>query len=183
MKSYVDIRLMPDTEFTGAAVLEKLWVRWHAYLVTSGARLAVSFPQNSADGLGDVMRVHGDKDALAELVGSRWAKGVYDYIQIGSVSDVPADARHCAVRRVQLKTNADRLRRRAERRGNLNAEQIETMFTAWNEQRYNCPFLRYHSASTGQKAIIHLTHTIVDEAQHGDFNTFGLSRTATVPFF
>ncbi|MFA1644652.1 MAG: type I-F CRISPR-associated endoribonuclease Cas6/Csy4 [Enterobacteriaceae bacterium] len=180
MKSYVDIRLVPDTEFTSAAVLEKLWYRLHHYIVESGARLAVSFPGHHVKGLGDVMRVHGESAALVALVASRFAKGVYDYIDVGNVSDAPADAQHCVVSRAHFKTNAERIRRRAAKRGH---DITHEKYSDEREQKPDLPYCRIFSKSSQQMTYRFIRQTVVDVPMQGEFDTFGLSRGASVPFF
>lgn len=190
MNKYIDVKLLPDNEMSSSAVLEKLWFKFHHYLIESGATLAVSFPgyrereqgeRRDNRTLGEVMRVHGDSDALAALVACRWAKGVYDYIAVGNIADAPQDAPQCVVSRAYFMTNIERKRRRAEKRG-IKTDG-DPRFSAAREQKPHLPYCRIFSKSSQQVTYRFIRQVIVDAPAAGGFDTFGLSRGASVPFF
>ncbi|EGM6703832.1 type I-F CRISPR-associated endoribonuclease Cas6/Csy4 [Salmonella enterica subsp. enterica serovar Nigeria] len=183
MDSYIDIEMLPDHEFTASAVLSKLWFKFHIALVQSGAQIGISFPRRTGKDLGAVLRLHGTADALNTLQTQRWAKGVYDYIATSDVLPVPADVQHGHVSRAYFKNNHERLRRRADRRGNLSEEDRNRLFTAWNEKKPDCPAVEIFSSSTAMNAVFYIRHTSAPAAQAGTFNTYGLSKSATVPLF
>ena len=184
MDSYIDIKLLPDHEFTASAVLSKLWFKFHNQLVQSGAQIGVSFPERGDKDLGAVMRLHGTADALNTLLAVRWAKGVYDYIDLSPVQPVPADARQGVVSRDNVgRHSAECLRRRAEKRGNLSTEEMDRLFTPWNAKKPEGQAVEIYSQSSAVVAIFRVRHTEAPEPQAGTFNTYGLSSTATVPFF
>ncbi|EGG9814459.1 type I-F CRISPR-associated endoribonuclease Cas6/Csy4 [Salmonella enterica] len=183
MNHYIEIRLLPDHEVSENHILAKLWSKLHLQLVEAALCVAVSFPDHSQDALGARMRLHGSQESLSALMGARWAKGCYSYMQCSEVLPVPAGASHVAVSRVQYHNNPETLRRRAEKRGNLSQEEIDKLFTAWNAPRPQLPFVILRSASSKRNYPIYVRQQPAD-AKEGGFNAFGLGLDGTtVPMF
>jgi CRISPR-associated endonuclease Csy4 len=91
---------------------------------------------------------------------------------------------HRIVRRVQAKSNPERLRRRLAKRKNITLEQARELIPENAAQKLNLPFVTLQSASTGKLFRLFIEHMPVQpESQNGDFSFYGLSSTATVPWF
>lgn len=184
MRNYIEIRLLPDGEdFTASELLSEVWGKLHRALVDSRAQVGVSFPENTAINLGYVMRLHGDSDALAELSATKWINGLLGYVKVSDVLTAPENAKYTVVSRARFKNNAGRLRRRAEKRGNLSAEELDRLFDVNNEQQPDVPAVEIFSSSTQLHIVMFVRHRVVEEPQPGKFNTYGLSASATVPYF
>ncbi|WP_435343417.1 type I-F CRISPR-associated endoribonuclease Cas6/Csy4 [Enterobacter roggenkampii] len=184
MRNYIEIRLLPDGEdFTASELLSEVWGKLHIALVESKAHVAVSFPQHSASQLGYVMRLHGDSDALTALNATKWIDGLLGYVNVTDERTAPESAKYAIVSRARFRNNAARLRRRAEKRGNLSAEELDRLFNVNNEQQPDVPAVELFSHTTQQYLVMFVRHRIVDKPQAGEFNTYGLSATATVPYF
>lgn len=187
---YIDIRLLPDPEFSQAHLLGALMSKLHRALVQLRAsNIGVSFPQQISTplakrSLGNVLRLHGTADALEGLMRLEWLKGMRDHVATTALAAVPAGAQHCVVRRRQFKTSAERLRRRRMQRKGETAEQAAAAIPLTVERQPKLPFLQLRSASTGQPFCLFVERgELQAQSISGLFNSYGLSQGATVPWF
>ena len=187
---YIDITLLPDPEFSHTHLLSALMAKLHRALVQRGRGDAgVSFPQHvgaplSRRTLGAVLRLHGQPEALQELMTQDWLRGMRDHVRIGELATVPDGVQHRIVQRRQFHTNAERLRRRRMRRKGETAQQAAAAIPDSVEQRPDLPFVHMRSESTGQSFYLFIEHgPLLGAALQGDFNSYGLSRNASVPWF
>tara|TARA_R110000823_G_scaffold132777_5_gene261226 strand:+ start:25376 stop:25873 length:498 start_codon:yes stop_codon:yes gene_type:complete len=165
--------------------MNALFSKLHRALVQSNSDdVGISFPDISTNQMGKMLRIHGHKPVLDTLMNSSWLDGVRDHVALGKISPVPSGTKHCRVQRVQAKSNADRLRRRYQRRHpELSSEQIEVAFTSAAEKRLDLPYLQLRSQSTGQNFPIFIRQFEVAHQMDGVFNAYGFSQTATLPLF
>lgn len=187
MDHYIDLRVRPDPEFPVPQLLNALAAKLHRALVTLQAEdIGVSFPHHKpkGTGLGGVLRLHGSQARLQQLMQADWLTGMADHVTPSDVLQIPADAKHRVVRRVQVQSNAERIRRRQiKRHGWTEAEARERIPDAV-EQRLDLPWLTLRSQSTGQNFRLFIEHLpCQQEAMPGRFNAYGLSSTATIPWF
>ena len=119
MDHYLDIQLLPDPEFSTPHLMNALFAKLHRILGARGSDdIGVSFPSvgGTVVGLGNCLRLHGSEQALRHLMAQRWLTGMRDHVRCGEVTLVPASAGRLTVRRVQAKSNPERLRRRQMKR-------------------------------------------------------------------
>lgn len=189
MNAYVDIHLRPDPEFPTTTLMSALFSKLHRVLASLKAEnIGVSFPRHKvgvrARALGDLMRLHGNTDALNELMANPWLTGMRDHVLVASPAAVPADAQYRIVCRRQFKTNAERLRRRLVRRLNESPEKAREKIPDSVEQQVELPFVQLGSHTTGQRFSLFIEHgELQNEPVFGRFNSYGLSQDATVPWF
>lgn len=164
-----------------------LYSKLHRALVVLKANnIGISFPkyQLKPKCLGSVLRVHGDQASLARLQETDWLKGMRDHTNVTDITVVPKDAQHLKVTRRQYKTSADRLRRRRMKRKSETYEQAAQAIPNSIERQTKLPFLTLRSSSTGQTFFL-----FVDQGEPqaqsaaGEFSRYGLSHSATVPWF
>lgn len=186
MDHYVDIRVLPTPEIAEPHVLNALAGRLHVALTElQSDDIGVSFPRFQLDPprLGNVLRLHSIRPRLEELMQRPWIRGVSDYVHVGTLSAVPQAVTYCTVRRVQVQSSADRIRRRQMRRHGWTLEEAQARIPDTAEGRLALPFLRLSSSSTGQLFRLFIEQRRSDLPVQGLFNTYGLSQTATVPWF
>lgn len=187
MDHYFDIRLRPDPEFPAPQLMNALLSKLHRALVRHGAGLiGISFPAVNAQAphLGDRLRLHGGVMALQALQGSDWLSGMRDHVNCDPLSLIPAEAQHRVVRRVQAHSSPERMRRRLMQRLQLSAEQAAQRIPDSSAQLLRLPFAQLRSASTGQTFRLFIEHgPLRSSAMPGEFSAYGLSQTATVPWF
>jgi CRISPR-associated endonuclease Csy4 len=187
MDHYVDIDLRSDPEFPAYQLMSALYGKLHRALVAVGStRIGTSFPyvNEGAGNLGTRLRLHGKQESLVMLLESGWLVGIRDHVTLSSPASVPPGAKYRIVRRIQAKSNVERLRRRLMRRHELDSEEAARRIPETAARYLNLPFVQLRSASTGQPYSLFIEHgPLLAEAVPGNFNTFGLSQTATVPWF
>jgi len=187
MDHFVDIDVRPDPEFPASQLMSALYSKVHRALVAQGAsNIGVSFPgfDLTPPRLGMRLRLHGNQAALAALLASDWLMGMRDHVALTPPTRVPVDARHRAVRRVQVKSNPERLRRRLMRRHDLDEQEARQRIPDEAVRFASLPFLQLRSTSTGQTFRLFIKHGLIQpSAVSGDFNAYGLSQGATIPWF
>jgi CRISPR-associated endonuclease Csy4 len=150
------------------------------------ANIGISFPRYSAvpRALGTTLRLHGNDAVLQQLLGTDWLKGMRDHVRMTGIAQAPSNTPHRTVQRKQFKTSVERLRRRRMRRKGETAEQAAAAIPAGIERSPNLPYLHLRSRSTGQPFCLFIAlGPLVPGARSGQFNCYGLSQTATVPWF
>lgn len=187
MDHYLDIELRPDPEFPAPQLMNALFAKLHRALVRDGCGLiGVSFPgiNTQAPHLGTRLRLHGCDAPLAKLDTSDWLTGMRDHVAVSRPTPVPADARHRVVRRVQAQSSPERLRRRLMRRHSLDPEQARQRIPDSAAQYLRLPFVQLRSTSSGQSFRLFIEHgPMLETPVPGEFSAYGLSQTATVPWF
>lgn len=187
MGYYIDIHLQPDPEFPAHQLMAVLFAKLHYALVQLQANnIGVVFPgyATAPAALGSTLRLVGPAHELARLMENGWLKGIRDHIELVPAAAVPAHAAHRSLRRVQAKSSSERLRRRQMRRHGLTAEQAHERVPDTAAERLHLPFVVLSSCSTGQTFPVFLQlGPVVPVSQAGSFNAYGLSTTATIPWF
>lgn len=188
MDSYIDITVLPDPEFSAPMLMSALFAKLHrAFVALENKHIGISFPRTSEKprSLGNVMRLHGTHDQLAQLQSLNWMKGLCDYTDVSSLTLVPINAKFCRVQRVQVKSNVERLRRRYQKRHvGVTEADVRGILPESVEKESTLPFLRINSDSTGQRFLLFIAHSIpTEQSVPGEFNCYGMSAQATVPWF
>ncbi|CAQ84808.1 MULTISPECIES: type I-F CRISPR-associated endoribonuclease Cas6/Csy4 [Photorhabdus] len=184
MDYYFEILVLPDPEFSKQSLMEALFAKLHRALGQVGnGRIGVSFPC-ARKTLGDKLRIHGASEALNDLQALPWLKGLRDYTEIMDIQPVPQDTQYRRVSRVQVKSSAERLRRRSIKKGWLTEEQARQRIPISKEQRTHLPFLLVKSLSSRQTFPLFIEQgPIEDKPTPGVFSSYGLSASATIPWF
>jgi CRISPR-associated endonuclease Csy4 len=187
MSHYLDIHLRTDPELATHHLLAALYLKLHQALVLlDNHEIAVSFPEYAVlpSSLGSCLRLIGAPVNLERLMTLNWLKGMRDHVSVGDMCEVPAHAEHRMLRRVQAKSSPERLRRRQMRRHGLDESQALALVPDSVAEMLNLPFVQLASASTGQTFRIYLRLGAPQALSSlGEFNTYGLSRSATTPWF
>jgi CRISPR-associated endonuclease Csy4 len=189
MDHHIDITLLPDVDFMPNMLLGALYNKLHRGLVTLQTnRVAVSFPKYQGKGkkqhLGDVLRLHGSKTNLQALIDTNWLRGMSDHIDKTEILPVPAATQHLQVKRVQCKSNVERLRARYMKRKNTSREEAVKALPDSVERTLALPFVNVKSVSTGQQFRLFIKQSAVEqENPDATFNCYGLSSQGTVPSF
>ena len=187
MDHYVDLRLLPDPEFPPTLIMNALFTRLHQGLTEHrGHDIGISFPDARADRpwLGQRLRLHGREASLSRLLELGWHDRLRDHVALGHLERAPIGARHRVVRRVQAKSNPERLRRRLMARHGLAAEEAASHIPDTAARRLELPFVTLTSRTTGQQFRLFIEHQpLQDTPVAGVFSLYGLSPAATVPWF
>lgn len=192
MKYYQDITLLPDAEVSLGFLWQKVYGQLHLALVEQQAAngnsaISVSFPeyQNSFFPLGSKLRLLASTgEQLQQLNLAKWLNRLSDYTHCTSIKEVPASVtQHARFKRVQFDTNVERLARRRIKRKGGTLEEALAHYAGFNDQQSNLPFVNIQSLSKDERFRLFIDQDILDQAEGGEFNCYGLSKTATVPWF
>jgi CRISPR-associated endonuclease Csy4 len=192
MDHYIEIRLLPNPQVPESALMSILFSRLHHALFQEGrGEIGVSFPKAEISSgakqkrsLGDRIRLHGSKQALERLMKLEWHKNLEDYFTEPFIRPVPKNCAYCVVKRVQTKSNPERLYRRSVKKGKISLEDAEKKILECHQRTLKEPFVQLKSRSSGQLFRLFIQHgEILQTASPGAFSSYGLSSGATVPWF
>lgn len=196
MDSYIDLKILPDPELTIPILMGAVFSKLHRALVEINSQsIGVSFPNSNyeIDGdkeitLGKVLRIHSEESTLQSFMEMNWIGSLRDYVQSGELSCVPSKVKHRVVQRVQAKSNGERLRRRLiqrlMQRETVSMEEAEQRVPHISAYHLKLPYLKLRSQSTGQTFPLLIKHgPLQDQPIAGVFNSYGLSDSATIPWF
>lgn len=183
MDYYLDIRILPDSEFKETVLMNAIYSKFHKALCDlQSTNLGVSFPKYQRT-LGNVLRIHGGVAELDDLKGMNWVGGMSGYCEVKSISLVPTDVKYRNVARKQPIMSNAKLHR-LFKRGSISEEEVERYRAKMFAEGLDNPFVELKSASNGQRHRRYIRFgPLLDEPVKGKFDQFGLSKTATVPWF
>jgi len=184
MDHYLDIRLLPEEpEVSESFLLNALFAKLHLRLgQLASADIGVSFPHH-AKRLGNLLRLHGTEPGLQSLMAEDWLQGLKGYCECSQPTAVPANTEYRTVRRVQAKS-AHNKRQRSIAKGWLTAEEAQLRIADSQQKSLKLPFMQLKSRSTGQLMRLYIEHgPLLTEPQPGCFSAYGLSASATIPWF
>lgn len=187
MDTYIDIRLLPDPEFPPTLLMNALFSKLHRGLVNFGdGSIGVSFPdvREKSRSLGQHLRLHGTAATLEQFMQSGWLKGMNDHLKVSDHCAVPNKVSHRIVRRIQAKSSPERERRRLIAHKGVSEEKARSTIPDEKVKLLDLPYVVLNSQSTGQQFRLFIEHMPEKvEPQLGSFSAYGLSTTATVPWF
>ena len=184
MNQYINIQINPDAEFPENVLLNKTFTKLHKALHTLNATdIGVSFPNYKVK-LGDVIRLHSSKARLAELQATNWLGGLVGYCDVSEIQAVPSEAKYRNISRKQSNMTEAKLRRLIKR-GSITEAEAKNYKAKMFSQGLDNPYLELQSASTGEnyRIFIQFGEIVEHAVEEGEFNHFGLSKTATIPWF
>lgn len=184
MPHYIEIRLLPDPEFSTSVLMNALFAKFHRALVATGhGEVGVSFPQAQKT-LGDRLRLHGSLSTLQRLMEISWLNGLKAYTSISAITPVPDNCQYRVVKRVQTKSSVERIYRRSVKKGWLTTEEADARMNNSTEQHLKHPFVHIKSLSSGQTFCLFIQQgKLLDSPVEGEFSAYALSGVATIPWF
>lgn len=183
MNYYLDIRLKPDPEFKSTILMNAVYSKFHKALCDlNSVSIGVSFPKYKKM-LGDLMRIHGTAEALDKLQCLNWIGGMKGYCEQSDIKPVPTGAKFRVVSRKQSTMSNAKLNRLLKR-SSITEDQIEQYTAKMCTKGLDNPYLELISGSSGHKHRRYIEFgKLQDSPVDGSFDQFGLSKTATVPWF
>ena len=181
MDSFADLKILSQEDQSAHALLGKIYSALHLELVEQQLDdIGVSFPNARQIAMGDVLRLHGSRKKLADLLDTRRLKRLLDYYSVASINPYPDGHAWKHVKRVQPKITAAKARRMVKR-GSASEERAQELYDRGLAQ-LKIPYLNMYSGSTAQPYRLYICQTPCDppiKAQ--SFSSFGLG--ACVPWF
>lgn len=187
MTHYLDVHLLHDPEMPTHVLMAALFNKVHLVLTESGSKsTGITFPEyrKKPPQLGGHLRLVGPSDALQRLLIRPWLGALQDHTHLSPIKLIPSAVEHRNLRRVQIKSSPERLRRRQMKRHGLSESDALTKIPDTAAKHLNLPFIHIKSSSTGQNFRLFFD---LSEAQkpvyQGTFNAYGLSSSLTIPWF
>lgn len=183
MDYYIDLCLKPDAEMREAELSSKVFTKFHKALVNLDTnQIGISFPLVNLK-LGKLFRIHGDQSLLSDLQGQAWLGGLSEYCKHSDILKVPDQVEYRVISQKRSNMSNAKLKRLIAR-GNIDEAGIKNYKVKMLSQGLDNPYLDVFSGSTQQNRRIFFEFSeILPRPVQGVFNTYGLSKTATVPWF
>jgi len=183
MNHYIDIIIKPDEEMRENVLLNKVYTKLHKALCTlNSTELGISFPQYKVI-LGNTLRIHGMETKLAELQATNWLGGLAGYCDVSSIQGIPSKVVYRTISRKQSNMTEAKLRRLIKR-GSIPQEKTKEYKAKMFKQGMDNPYIELQSTSNGHK---HRRYLVFGELSKtitsGEFDFFGLSKIASIPWF
>lgn len=182
---YIELQAVPQQEITLSAQLAHALQQIHRLLPAQGGQIGIGFPRYQRTvGLGGIVRLFGDENRLNYLQ-PQLGEMLSDYFIVSATQTIPAANQAVRYQRIQHK-GASAIRRAEKRltaQNNWTAEIAQKMQAKQQAvKRYPHVFLK--SYTTGQnRFLLEIKEIACPQHQQGEFNSYGLSQTATVPHF
>lgn len=183
MDHYIEIKLKANAEMRENVFLNKLYAKLHKKLIDFNcSTIGVSFPGYKTM-LGSVIRLHGNASELGELQVVNWLGSLNNYCAVSELRKVPSDAQHRVISRKQSNMTQAKLNRLIKR-GTIATEEIKNYREKMFAQGLDNPYLELESVSNGNKYRRYISFgELQPNIVVGVFDSFGLSKKATVPWF
>jgi len=193
MNYYLDIKIVADEEVPVYFIRNKIYAKLHKALNTlKSSNIGVSFP-NYRVKLGDVVRLHSSQERLVALQALNWLGGLSGYCVVSDILAVPELIEgYRVVSRIRTTMNLKKLEERItyqKAQGELKTdEDVKNYERQYKQKMFGSsldnPYLELQSSSTTQvyRRFIQfgdLSSTIT----LGKFDEFGLSKSASIPWF
>ena len=192
MKHYIELTILPDLETPLFFLWEKVYQQLHLSLVErqtnyGKVNVCIAFPEYNIEKhqLGSKLRlVSSSKEELESLNINQWLSRLNDYLHITAICDIPEKIEsHVFFNRIQPKNNNARLARRMVKRKGISYEEALLHYQSREESMSKLPFINMKSQSTNNKFRLFIEKSESDKKVTGSFNSYGLSKTTTVPWF
>ena len=198
MKYYVDITLLPDADISLYFLWGKVYQQVHLALVEKQndqgrVNIGAAFPEYSFGEerkfLGRKLRLFAQTEGdLSALRLADWLSRLDDYVHITSVRSVPdKPVGYAFFKRVQTKSNLDRLARRKAKSLDMSAEEALASFGNKREVYSQAPFILLSSLSSHHSFRLMIVKLETDNPGGAvEFSTYGLSSgvsASAVPLF
>ncbi|MDT8403256.1 type I-F CRISPR-associated endoribonuclease Cas6/Csy4 [Sulfuriflexus sp.] len=205
MNYYQDLTLMPNTEVNLGYIWKKVFQQVHIALVDNRvgdneSAIALSIPGYKSGAskekyfpLGDKLRLlAANEDALVKLDIHQWLKRLSDYCHIKPIKAVPASIKQYAqFKRKPVKSIEKKAKRRAEHLNKPYAEVLAYLLKEGRSDKSSLPYINVESQETKKRVAqgvscqfsLFIEQMLFDAPASGKFDCYGLSKTATVPWF
>lgn len=174
---------MPDAEIREAELSSKVYVKFHKALFDLNCnQIGISFPLVNVKP-GKLFRIHGEASVLKSLQQQNWLGGISGYCKVSETLEVPRGVKYRIISQKKSNMSNAKLKRLIVR-GNMDEAAIKRYKVKMLSQGFDNPYLDIYSNSTKQTRRLFFDFSeLMDSPVKGDFDHYGLSKTATVPWF
>ncbi|MCH2271144.1 MAG: type I-F CRISPR-associated endoribonuclease Cas6/Csy4 [SAR324 cluster bacterium] len=183
MDFFIDIVIKPDAEMRENFLLNRVYTKFHQRLCDlASADIGVSFPEYKLK-LGKKLRIHGEQHRLQEMQNINWLGKYSEYCDVSEIQKVPELVNFRVISRFQTNMSPAKLRRLIKR-GTIKPDEVKHYKATMFQKGIDNPFLELDSTSNGNTHRRYIQFSDIQNTNvAGEFDTFGLSKSATVPWF
>ena len=182
MNHYINIHIKHTRNSKLPVSLSKVYSKVHERLADlKSTTLGISFPRYSVT-LGDTIRLHGGEEELRRF---KEASPLLDeeLCRISDIKNIPAKCQYRRVSRKQSNMSKAKLRR-LQKRGTIGEDKLKAYKIKMLQQGLDDPYVDLISKTNKQRYRRYFKFgPLTDTATEGKFDTFGLSKKASVPWF
>lgn len=200
MKYYLDITLLPDAEANLGFLWQKIFQQVHIALVDnkvadneSAIALSIVDYGDKDFPLGNKLRLLAkNQEALQKLDINHWLNRLSDYCHIKPIKPVPTDVtQYACFKRKPVKSIEKKAQRRAVHLNKPYDEVLAYLLEEGRSKKSELPFINIESQETKKRVdqavscrfFIFIEQLLFEAPIAGKFDCYGLSKTATVPWF
>ena len=183
MDHYIDIRIKPNADMRSNFILNKVYTQLHEILWDLKTDdLGVSFPEWKVL-LGQVVRLHAHKARLESLETPQWLGNLATHCTMSKLQNIPSNVQYRCISRTRPNMSQSKLKRLIQR-GSISSDEVKHYRTKMFASGVDNPYLELESSSNGHKYRRYLQFSeLLNKPQQGSFDSFGLSKEATIPWF
>lgn len=183
MQHFIEIKLQKNSDLRVNMLLNNVYTNFHHRLYDMDCKtIGISFPDYRVI-LGNRLRIHGSLDDLKKMQSVDWLGALKQYCSVSDIEPLPNNVQYRTISRVQSTMSQSKLRRLIER-GTINEEDVKKYKIEMLKKGLDNPYVELVSGSNGK---LHRRYFQFGELQServsGEFDFFGLSKEATVPWF
>lgn len=200
MKHYFDITLLPDAEANLGFLWQKVFQQVHIALVDNKvgdneSAIALSIVNYGGKDfpLGDKLRLLAkNEEALQKLDIGHWLNRLSDYCHIKPIKPVPANVtKYACFKRKSVKSIEKKAQRRAKHLNIPYGEVLAYLLKEGRSDKCKLPYINVESQNTKKRVerdvscqfSLFIEQAFFEAPASGKFDCYGLSKTATVPWF
>lgn len=183
MNYYIDIQIQPDAEMRENELLNKVYAKFHKALFDLQSNdIGVSFPDYKIL-LGRILRIHATENRLGELQALNWLGGLSGYCKVSAILPIPDVVQYRTVSRIQSTMSEAKLQRLIKRK-TIAESDIKQYKAKMFQKGLDNAFVELESTSNKHQYRFYFAFgELLETPTQGEFNHFGLSKSATVPWF
>lgn len=183
MEYFIEIKLQKNKDLKPNVLLNSVYANLHRRLYDLDAKtIGICFPDYRVI-LGSRLRVHGSLQDLTTFQSVDWLGELKKYCAVSDIEKVPQDVQYRTISRIQSTMSLSKLRRLIKR-GTIKEDDAKKYKVEMLKKGLDNPYVELVSASNGK---LHRRYFQFGELQServsGEFDVFGLSKEATVPWF
>lgn len=178
---YVDIKIISKVGREESILMNNIFKKVHYSIVKLKTnKIGISFPNYNIK-LGNILRIHGDKDILEKLF--NFIKDTKNF-RLSEIKKIPDNSKFRIISRIHNRYSKSKLNR-LRKRGSIFKEEEKDYLKKMCSSVLNNPFINIKSESNNHNFKLFIDFgEIIDKPLTGEFNCYGLSKkAATIPWF
>jgi CRISPR-associated endonuclease Csy4 len=183
MDHYIDVFIKSNLEMRRNVLMNTIYTKLHKALHDLvSTSVGVSFPKYNIT-LGDILRIHGTKVVLKNVLNLMMIDSLNIFCEVSLIQSVPLNPKFRIVSRKQTNMSQSKMKRLLKR-GFMTEDDMSQYKEKMFSKGLNNPYFELVSESNGHRYRRYIEFgELFERPIPGAFDQFGLSKTATIPWF